>query len=121
MHGTFNRLVLIVDDEEHIRNLLLDFFSLNGYETVTASNGRKALEILKDKTCSLMITDLQMPEMDGIELIDSIRNYDIPLKVIGMSLEDKESEFLNAGADHFLLKPFSFLRLKHILNTMFGK
>lgn len=121
MHEALCGHVLIVDDEEHIRNLLLDFFSSNGYKTIIASNGREALEILKDKTCSLLVTDFNMPEMDGINLIEKIRNLNMPLTVIGMSFGDKESEFLEAGADHFLSKPFHFHDIKNILNSISSK
>ncbi len=121
MHETLCRQVLIVDDEEHIRNLLLDFFSSNGYKTIIASNGKEALEILKDKTCSLLITDFNMPEMDGIDLIEKIRNLNISLIIIGMSFGDKESEFLKAGANHFLSKPFHFHHLKSILHSLLGE
>ncbi len=119
MHGIFGRQVLIVDDKDYIRNLLLDFFSFNGYETVTARDGGEALEMLKEKPFSLLITGLDMPEMNGIELIRNVRNLAIPVTIIGMSLGDKESEFLKAGADYFLSKPFNFRYLKSILNFIF--
>lgn len=121
MHETLGRKVLIVDDKEDIRELLLDFFSFNGYEAIIASNGIEALDILKDKCYSLLITDLNMPDMDGIELVVKIRNLDIPLPIIGMSSDNKESEFLKAGADYFLLKPFYFQHLKSILYSIFGE
>ncbi|MEW6419902.1 MAG: response regulator [Nitrospirota bacterium] len=113
--------VLIVDDNEHIRKLLSDFFSFSGYEVIMASNGKEALDILKDKACNLLITDLNMPEMDGIELVVKIRNFNISLPIIGMSFEDKESEFLKAGANYFLLKPFSIHHLRSIVSSIFGR
>ena len=118
MQRILKRRVLIVDDKDYIRDILLDFFSFNGYEADTARNGGEALKILKEKPCSLLITDLNMPEMDGIELIRAVRNLDIPLTIIGMSLEDKKYEFFKAGADYFLVKPFNFLYLKSILSSM---
>lgn len=123
MHSVFIREVLIVDDEEHIRNLLSDLFSSNGYKTITADNGKKALEIFKDKMlndrpCSLLLTDFNMPEMDGLDLTKKIRSLDMPLIIIGMSVDDKESDFLTAGADYFLSKPFYINDIKHILNSI---
>ncbi len=121
MRGILDKRVLIVDDKEYIRKHLSDFFLFNGYEIILANNGKEALDILKDKSCSLLITDLNMPVMDGIELIVKIRNLGIPLPIIGMSFENKKSEFLNAGTDYFLLKPFSLTHLKSILYSIFGE
>ena len=119
MRGISERRILIADDKEVIRNLLLDFFSFYGCEAATAKNGGEALEMLKGKPLSLLITGLDMPEMDGIELIRNVRNLAIPVTIIGMSLGDKESEFLKAGADYFLSKPFNFRYLKSILTFIF--
>jgi DNA-binding response OmpR family regulator len=113
--------VLIADDNDDIRNVLADFFSFNGYETDTARNGDEALKILKEKPYSLLITDLNMPTMDGIELIRAVRNLGMPLTIIGMSMKDKKHECLKAGADYFLLKPFNFLYMKSILNLVFSQ
>lgn len=118
MQETLCRQVLIVDDNAYIRKLLSDFFSFYGYEVITASNGKEVLDILKYKSCNLLITDLNMPLMDGIELVVKIRNLDISLPIIGMSIENKESEFLRAGADFFILKPFNFNHLKSILYSI---
>jgi DNA-binding response OmpR family regulator len=118
MYSTSGRQVLIVDDEGYIRKLLSEFFLFNGYKVIRASNGKEALDKLKNKSCSVLITDLRMPLMDGIELVTEIRNLNIPLTIIGMSFEDKESEFLKAGADYFLLKPFKFNNLKSILRSI---
>lgn len=120
MPGASGKSVLIVDDNEHVRKLFLDFVSSNGYEVITACNGREALDILEDKSFSLLITDLNMPEMDGIELVVKIRNIDISLPIIGMSSDDKESEFLRAGTDYFLSKPFRIHHLEFILYSIFG-
>jgi len=121
MFEPLDRKVLIVDDEEHIKSLLSEIFSFNGYDVILANNGREALEILKNKYCSLLITDLNMPVMDGIELVNKIRNLDISLPIIGMSFEDKKSEFLKAGANYFLLKPFSIHHLRSIVSSIFGR
>ena len=119
MRGITERRILITDDKEIIRNLLLDFLSSYGCEAASAKNGAEALEMLKEEPFRLLITDLDMPEMDGIELIRNVRNLLIPVTIIGMSLGDKESEFLKAGADYFLSKPFTFRYLKSILNFVF--
>jgi DNA-binding response OmpR family regulator len=120
MHRTAGRQVLVVDDDENIRNLLSAFFSLHGYEAASAGNGKEALDILKNKPCGLVMTDLDMPEMNGLELVDTIRQLNIPVTIIGMSFQDKKSAFLRAGADYFLCKPFNFQHLQSILNSLQG-
>lgn len=116
MHHSGKR-VLIVGDE-HIGNLLSDFFSLSGYEPVVASNGNEALDTLKDKSFSLIVTDLNLPETGGIELIGKVRNLAVPVKIIGISFDDKEYDSLEAGADYFLFKPFNFKYLRSILHSI---
>ena len=59
-----------------------------------------------------------MPDMDGLELVQRIRSFDMSLPIIGMSCEDKEAQFLNAGADYFLLKPFNIDHLKFIVYSI---
>ncbi len=113
------REILIVDDNEFIRDTLIDFLSFNGYEVFMAVGGSEALKILKGKHFSIVVTDLNMPIMNGIELIKAVRNLNMPLTIIGMSTADREQEFLKAGADYFLPKPFYFPYLKSILNSIF--
>lgn len=120
MQGISEKRVLVVDDTDLIRELLMDFFTLNGYETVTAKNGNEALNVLTQKHFNMLVTDLNMPVMNGIELIRTVRNLNIFLTIIGMSAAEKEREFLKAGADYFLPKPFDFTYLKCVLNSVFG-
>jgi len=121
MPGASGRKVLIVDDTEDVKRLLSDFFSSDGYEIILASDGKEALDILKYISCGLLITDLNMPVMNGIDLVVKIRNLDKSLPIIGMSSDDKESEFLRAGADYFLLKPLRIHHLEFILYSIFGE
>ncbi len=116
-----DKRILLVDDEKHIKELLKEFLFFNGYETIVASNGIEALDIIRNKSCSLLITGINMPYMSGIELVQRIRSFDISLPIIGMSCENKEIELLNAGADYFLLKPFNIYHLKFIVYSILGK
>lgn len=116
-----DKKILVVDDEKHIKVLLKEFFSFNGYEIFEASNGIEALDILNEKSCSLLITDMNMPYMNGIELVQRIRSFDVSLPIIGMSCEDKETEFFHAGGDYFLSKPFNIYHLKFIVNSILGE
>jgi YesN/AraC family two-component response regulator len=65
--------ILVVDDEESAREMVAKIVNQIGYEVVTAKNGREALEILRNTPSTIMITDIKMPEMDGLELIKSTR------------------------------------------------
>ncbi len=120
MQKTSDKTVLITDDKEPMRKLLSGFFLFDGYKIIFANNGKEALDILIDKyPVDLLITDLSMPVIDGIELVVKIRNLGIAIPIIGMSVEDKRSEFLKAGADYFLLKPFSLNQIRSILYLIF--
>ncbi len=110
--------VLIIEDEWSVRELLKEFFSLNGYEAISAKDVYDAIEIVKNSSCSLVITDMHMPLMNGIELVKRIREINSSLPIIGMSIENNKDQFLSAGANYFLLKPFSLNRLKFILYTL---
>jgi DNA-binding response OmpR family regulator len=112
----FGKKVLIVDDNDFIRESLVGFFSFNGYEAFTARDGGEALEIIKEKHFSMLVTDLNMPVMNGIELIRAVRDLNMSVTIIGMSGEDNKSVFLKAGANYFLSKPFNFRLLESILD-----
>jgi len=116
-----DRTILIVADEEHIRRFLSEFFFFSGFKVILADSGIEALDILLNKSCNLLITDMDMAEMDGIELVVKIRNLGISLPIIGMSSTDKKTDFLSAGADYFLLKPFSIYDLKSLIHALFKK
>jgi DNA-binding response OmpR family regulator len=121
MCAIFEKRVLIVDDEDLIRDYLAVFFSFNGYEAFTAGDGREALKILQNRPFNLLITDMNMPVMNGIELIREVRNLNMTIIIIGMSLEDNKYAFLKAGTDYFLSKPFDSSYLKSILSSIFQK
>lgn len=100
--------ILIVDDEEEIRNSLSRHFEFDGYEIETASNGVKALEILEKKRVEVVITDIMMPEMNGVELLKQIRN-DYPMThaivITGYVTMENLLAALRYGADTCIFKP----------------
>lgn len=69
-----NRSLLIVDDESEIREMLARHFQILGYRTATASNGKEALEYLSVNKTDVVISDILMPEIDGVELLKQIRS-----------------------------------------------
>lgn len=103
------RRVLVVDDEEAIRDLLVKMLELADYEVEGAPDGPSALEYLKKEPCDLMFVDLKMPGMDGLALIRQARAAKPGLPVIvvtGYSSEASAIEALNMGVSAYITKPF---------------
>ena len=105
--------ILVVDDEAQITRVLRTSLSAQGYDIRVANSGEMALEIMKDWSPSLIITDLSMPSIDGIQLCRMVRaNSQVPILVL--SVRDKEQqkvEALDAGADDYVTKPFGMNEL----------
>jgi len=101
--------VLIVDDEKNYPLILSAVLAEEGFKTSTANSGHKALEILEDIDIDLVLTDMKMPSMDGIELLGNIKAIDPDLPVIMMTAHgtvDKAVEAMQKGAYSYILKPF---------------
>lgn len=108
--------VLIVDDEEHIRELIKFNLEKEGYDVICANNGKEALEMTANKYPSLILLDLMLPEMDGYEVCSRIRdNQDtcnIPIIMITAKCEELDKvKGLDIGADDYITKPFSVKEL----------
>ena len=102
--------ILVVDDEHMIRNLCSHILSDEKYQVTTASNGAAALEELNRSTTDLLITDIKMPGMDGLELFERVKklNQDIvTIFITGHGSLDTAIESLMRGVDGFVLKPFT--------------
>ena len=111
---TLMETVLIVDDEKNYPLILSAVLQEEGYETLTANSGQGALEILKNADVDLVLTDMKMPVMDGIELLEHIKAEDPDLPVIMMTAHgtvDKAVEAMQKGAYSYILKPFDNDRL----------
>ena len=103
------RNILVVDDEPQITRVLKTTLSSQGYGIRTATDGKQALEEMKGWPPDLVITDLRMPHMDGLELCRAIRAESrIPIIVLSVKGEEKiKVESLDAGADDYITKPFN--------------
>jgi len=102
--------VLIVDDEEMVRNLLVSVLSKQGQNCVTAKDGLEALEKIKNDSFDAVVTDIVMPHMDGITLTkEMVKLYpDLPILIItGHAEEYSAKSAIAAGARGFIKKPFS--------------
>lgn len=100
--------ILVVDDEAQIIRVMRRILTAHNYEIRTATDGASALELFRDYQPDLVITDLQMPDLNGLELCRRLREIsDVP--IIVLSVRDEESaivEALDAGADDYVTKPF---------------
>jgi two-component system KDP operon response regulator KdpE len=101
--------ILVVDDEPQITRVLKTTLSSQGYAIRTASDGDEALQVMKEWVPDLLITDLRMPHMNGLELCRHVRAKS-PLPIIVLSVKGEEKikvDALDAGADDYVTKPFS--------------
>jgi two-component system KDP operon response regulator KdpE len=105
--------ILVVDDEVQITRVLRAALQSNGYEVATARDGLEAMTLYLEKPPDLVITDLTMPEMNGVELTREIRQHG-STPIIVVSVRDQESakiQALDEGADDYITKPFSIQEL----------
>jgi two-component system, OmpR family, KDP operon response regulator KdpE len=108
-----HRRILVVDDEPQITRVLRTSLSSQGYDIRVANDGETALEIMKDWTPDLVITDLSMPNMDGLQLCRRLRpSTRIPIIVLSVRGEERTKvQALDAGADDYVTKPFGIEEL----------
>lgn len=107
--------ILVVDDQESMRDMLADLLDMMGHETCKASGGNEALERLAQDDIDLVIVDLNMPQMDGMELTKRIkaRTPQLPVLVItGYATFHTERQILAGGADGCLPKPCTIHRVR---------
>jgi len=102
--------ILIVDDEKEMRHALSYALTLCGYHVMTAADGKKAIDILKNRSYDVVFVDLKMPGMNGLELSDAIKKIDADIKVIlmtGWNVQLNQEKFGSNIIDAMLSKPFN--------------
>jgi len=107
--------VLIVDDDSFVRETLEQLMATLGFLTESASNGKSALEILDGKKHTFLLTDMKMPEMDGMDLIKRTRDAFPDISIIAMTGYSEGYRYvdvINAGASDFIKKPFDLEELE---------
>jgi two-component system chemotaxis response regulator CheY len=120
--NTGTSYVLIVEDDAATRRLYKFLLTNGGYPVLEAEDGIAALDQLANNRCNLVITDMNMPRMDGMELIRVIRRdysniYVIMITAFGTP--DTEKQALRIGADDYLAKPFDFEELERRVRVFF--
>ena len=116
--------ILIVDDEQSYRQLLTLVFEAEGHTLRTASNGREAVEMLQAEPADIIISDVRMPDMDGIGLLSSVRESFPDIGVVLMTAfasVDTARDAFKLGADDFIQKPFDVEELKLIVRKTLEK
>ena len=105
--------ILVVDDEPQITRVLRTSLVAQGYEIRVANDGEMALEIMKNWSPDLIITDLAMPTLNGVELCRRVRTFSqVPIIVLSVRDQERQKiEALDAGADDYITKPFSMNEL----------
>lgn len=116
--------ILIVDDAAFMRMMIKDVLTKNGYDVVgEAENGQKAIEKYKDLKPELVIMDITMPEVDGIQAVKEIKSFDSAAKVIMCSAMGQQAmviEAIQAGAKDFIVKPFQADRVIEAVKKVLG-
>ncbi len=103
-------MVLIVDDDEAVRTMLYKAIRSNGIEAQQVSSGEQALQWVSQNRCDLIIMDINMPGMDGFQVIQTLRNRGlrIPIMIVSGRQEDYDTLYgLDIGADDYVTKPFN--------------
>jgi DNA-binding NtrC family response regulator len=112
--------ILVVDDDQVIRDLIISFLSFSGYEAQGAQNGQEGLDLVLKNQPDLVITDIHMPQMNGFQLLKAVKKIDSDIPVIFITGYAHLRRFFsdqNARADGFLEKPFNL----DSLNSMVKK
>jgi DNA-binding response OmpR family regulator len=112
MNGTPSRTgvrILVVDDDENLRRLVAAYLETEGYQVLQAADGRTALAAVKEQAPQLVVLDLMLPGIDGVEVAKQIRaGSSVPILMLtARGGEDDMLDGFGAGADDYLVKPFS--------------
>ena len=127
MKGWFdlNNKILVADDEKEIRDLLEIYLLNEGYKVVKAKDGQEALDIIENEDVDLLVLDIMMPKVNGIEVCKKVRqNKNMPILMLSAKSEDMDKiQGLMTGADDYMTKPFNPLeftvRVKALLRRSY--
>ncbi|MEJ2365271.1 MAG: response regulator [Deltaproteobacteria bacterium] len=113
--------ILVVDDELEIRDLLTEVLTGEGYDVIQASNGVEALELVEKEEPQVILLDVMMPGIDGVEVCRRLKEEDktrfIPIIMV-TAFEDRDVDAFVMGADDFVTKPFSLVELSFRVGSM---
>ncbi len=114
-------LLLVVDDENSVLSLVRRVGEAEGFEVVTCTNGHKAIDFARERRPDLVMVDLRMPEVGGLEIVRALRQADATAMIVlmtGYGSIDSAVEAVKLGAADYLTKPFNLTRLKEMFGTV---
>jgi DNA-binding NtrC family response regulator len=115
------KTILIVDDNPNMSSLLVEMLEVFHYDAVRAADGHEALSRIENDDIAMVITDMRMPRMSGLELLQNIkeRNPKLPVVLIsGYSVDEVGSDIVKSKADGFLNKPFMMSDIEKLLSNL---
>ena len=115
------KTVLIVDDQPGIRLLLKEVFIKEGYQTITAGSGLEAIEKVQEVPPDLVLLDMKIPGMDGIEILKRLKKTNPSIHVLMMTAYgelDLIKESINWGAEHYFTKPFDVFEVRDAVKQL---
>lgn len=115
---TKNKTILIIDDDEMLRIALCELVRGEGFEVTCCDNGLAAVDLAKEKCFDAIITDYNMPGMNGVEVTKVLSVQCPDSFIIALTSASREMEFLGAGADAFFYKPFSIKDVITLIKSM---
>lgn len=113
--------ILLVEDEESLRDLVQLNLEMEGYEVVSTGNGRQALKLSQEQHFDLLLLDVMLPEIDGLQLCEQIRLSDYEVPIIFLTAKDAAADRiagLRKGADDYITKPFNLEELLLRVNRL---
>ena len=116
--------ILFVDDEREILSVVKRYLSLQGYRVTVVENGLDAFELIKERDFDIVFVDLKMPEFDGLELLQAIKEYRPEIEVIiltGYGTIESAIKALKLGSYDYLQKPIDLERLKVLIDRIIEK
>ena len=114
--------ILVVDDEEDIRLLYREELSEEGYEVILASNGKEALEAFRNETPDLIVLDIKMPIMDGLEALGKIIRMERQVPVIlNTAFHGYKDDFMSWAADAYIVKSADLSQLKGKISELLDR
>ena len=119
--GTDKKSIMIIEDDAEMRSLLMDFLGEDGYEVDAASSGAEALRKLSERSIDLIITDIRMPGLTGLDILPGIKNLQPGVPIIVITAFGSEEIFHRSkerGATAYLEKPICFKKLGALVSEM---
>jgi len=115
----FRDKILIIEDEPSIRNFIATILTANEYDPILAGNGANAISLISSHCPDLLLLDLGLPDMDGMEIIRTVRGWsNVPIVVISARNHERDKvDALDAGADDYITKPFGGAELLARIRT----